>query len=124
MSRRSGRRSEPGRRRNAALCFPSLVVSAPRALVSGRMPAVSNIVANRRKTRTRSAFQAHVSTYAADASNVIDLSERKLVRMAAEHRDEDARKLAAKLLRDYVDGTIAVAWEDGIVPVYSFLRTR
>jgi lysophospholipase L1-like esterase len=74
--------------------------------------------------RSRSAYQTHVVVLfgANDAKNIIDLTERKLVRIASSHKDENVRKLAARMLSDYTSGKIAVAWEQGILPVYIFLR--
>ncbi len=74
--------------------------------------------------RSRSAYQTHVTVLFTDdnAKNVIDLTERKLVRLASSHLDENIRKIAARMLHDYMNGKIAVAWEDGILPIYIFLK--
>jgi len=74
--------------------------------------------------RTRSAYQAHVSTILPpeDVANVVDLAEKKLRRLADRHPDEDVRKLAARMLVDYMKGSIAIAWEQGVIPVYCFLK--
>jgi hypothetical protein len=84
----------------------------------------SPMVKRKREVRTRSAYQAHVLTIlpAEAAGNVVDLTERKLRRIAKLHADEDIRKLAARMLHDYLRGSIAIAWEDGVVPVYCFLK--
>ena len=78
----------------------------------------------KKEARTRSAYQAHVSTIlpTESAKNVLDLSEKKLRRIAVNHPDADIRRLAARMLHDYLRGSIAIAWEDGIVPVYCFLK--
>lgn len=82
------------------------------------------MVKRKKAARTRSAYQAHVSTLlpANEATNVVDLTERKLRRIASLHSDEDIRKLATRMLQDYLRGTIAIAWEEGCVPVYCFLK--
>jgi len=74
--------------------------------------------------RTRSAYQAHVSTFTTgdEASNVVDLAERKLRRLASRHADADVRKLATRMLSDYLKGSIAIAWENGVIPIYCFLK--
>jgi hypothetical protein len=74
--------------------------------------------------RSRSAYQTHVTVLFTDdnVKNVIDLTERKLVRLASSHLDENIRKIAARMLHDYMNGKIAVAWEDGILPIYIFLK--
>jgi len=84
----------------------------------------SAMVKRKSNARTRSAYQAHVSTFlpTESATNVVDLAERKLRRLAERHPDEDVRKLAARMLHDYLRGSIAIAWEQGVVPVYSFLK--
>lgn len=76
---------------------------------------------NGSNVRQRSAYQAHSSTLAA-SRNVIDLSEAKLRRMALRHPDADVRKLASRMLADYLSGTIEVAWENGCLPVYRFTK--
>lgn len=78
----------------------------------------------KKEARTRSAYQAHVSTILPldTAKNVLDLTERKLRRIAVSHPDADIRRLVTRMLHDYLRGTIAVAWEDGVVPVYCFLK--
>ena len=84
----------------------------------------SVVVKRKITTRTRSAYQAHVSSLLPkdeSFANVIDLTERKLRRMADKHSDEDVRKLAARMLRDYLSGSIAIAWE-GNMPIYCFLK--
>jgi hypothetical protein len=83
----------------------------------------SAMVKRKKQGRARSAYQAHVSTIltADEAKNVVDLTECKLRRIVRNHADEDIRKLAARMLNDYVRGVIAIAWEEGI-PVYSFLK--
>lgn len=86
---------------------------------------MSTVMAKKKNgPRSRSAYQTHVTMlFTGEASkNVIDLTERKLVRLASSHLDENIRKIAARMLHDYVNGKIAVAWEDGILPVYIFLR--
>ncbi len=82
------------------------------------------MVKRKSNARTRSAYQAHVSTFLAteDATNVVDLAERKLRRLAANHADADVRRLASRMLADYLKGSIAIAWESGVVPVYCFLK--
>ena len=84
----------------------------------------SPMVKRKRVARTRSAYQAHVSTIlpAEAASNVVDLTERKLRRIAVHHPDADIRTLATRMLADYLKGSIAIAWEDGKIPVYCFLK--
>jgi len=84
----------------------------------------SAMVKRKSNARTRSAYQAHVSTFLTteDATNVVDLAERKLRRLAATHTDADVRRLASRMLADYLKGSIAIAWEQGVVPVYSFLK--
>ncbi len=84
----------------------------------------SAMVKRKSNARTRSAYQAHVSTILPpeDAVNVVDLAEKKLRRLAERHPDEDVRKLAARMLADYLKGSIAIAWESGVVPVYCFLK--
>lgn len=72
----------------------------------------------KRRVRARSAFQEHVVL----PSNVVDFTERKLASLARSHKDEDVRKTATKLLHDYLMGLIAIAWEDGVAPVYSFIE--
>jgi hypothetical protein len=57
-----------------------------------------------------------------DTKNVIDLTERKLVRLASSHTDENIRKIAARMLHDYTNGKIAVAWEEGCLPIYHFIK--
>ncbi len=86
---------------------------------------MSSAMAKRKGPRARSAYQTHVSILFPGeeaTKHVIDLTERKLVRIAMRHTDENIRKLAARMLHDYVTGKIAVAWEDGTLPVYIFLR--
>jgi len=83
---------------------------------------MSTVMAKKNGPRSRSAYQTHVTVLFADAKNVIDLTERKLVRLASAHPDENIRKIAARMLHDYVNGKIAVAWEDGILPIYIFLK--
>ncbi len=84
----------------------------------------SPMTKRKRTARTRSAYQAHVSTLlpGSEATNVVDLTEKKLRRLATRHPDEAIRKLATRMLADYLRGSIAIAWEDGIVPVYCFLK--
>lgn len=78
----------------------------------------------KKEERTRSAYQAHVSTILPMEStkNVLDMSELKLRRIAVNHPDADIRRLAARMLHDYLRGTIAIAWESGNIPVYCFLK--
>lgn len=75
--------------------------------------------------RSRSAYQTHVTVLFTtfDVKNIVDISERKLVRMATTHEDENIRKLAARMLHDYMSGKIAIAWECNL-PVYMFLKPR
>lgn len=84
----------------------------------------SPMVKRKKAARTRSGYQAHVSTLlpVEDATNVVDLTERKLRRLAVHHPDSDIRTLATRMLSDYLKGSIAIAWEDGVVPVYCFLK--
>lgn len=84
----------------------------------------SPMVKRKRPARTRSAYQAHVSTILLneEAKNVADMTEFKLRRLAVQHPDSDIRTLATRMLNDYLNGTIAVAWEDSIIPVYCFLK--
>lgn len=77
---------------------------------------------SKKEPKTRSGYQIHVSLRAKDTSNTADLTEKKLAKLAADHKDESVRKLAGKMLQDYVSGKIAVAWEDGIHPVYAFVN--
>lgn len=74
--------------------------------------------------RSRSTYQTHIAVLFINNKfkNVIDITEYKLVRLASTHIDENIRKVAASVLRDYISGKIAVAWEDGILPIYIFLR--
>ncbi len=86
---------------------------------------MSTVMAKKKNgPRSRSAYQTHVAVaFPNDSSkNIIDLTERKLVRLASSHVDENIRKIAARMLHDYMNGKIAVAWEDGVLPVYVFLR--
>lgn len=78
----------------------------------------------RKEARTRSAYQAHVSTLlsAESAKNVLDLTERKLRRIATSHPDADIRRMVTRMLADYLKGSIAIAWENGSFPVYCFLK--
>ncbi len=78
----------------------------------------------RKESRTRSAYQVHVSTILPpeSAQNVFDLTERKLRRIAVNHPDADIRRLVTRMLSDYLSGSIAIAWENGDFPVYSFLK--
>lgn len=82
------------------------------------------MVKKKSSSRSRSAYQTHVAVLFTDdsAKNVIDLTEHKLVRLASSHLDENIRKIAARILHDYMNGKIAVAWEDGILPIYIFLK--
>ena len=75
--------------------------------------------------RSRSTYQTHTAVLFINNQfkNVVDITEYKLVRLASTHADENIRKIAACVLRDYINGKIAVAWEDGILPVYIFLRS-
>lgn len=84
----------------------------------------SVMVKRKSNARTRSAYQAHVSTFlpGSDVSNVVDLAERKLRRLSERHPDEDVRKLASRMLADYLRGSIAIAWESGVIPIYCFLK--
>lgn len=81
-------------------------------------------MAKRKIVHTRSAYQAHVSTILPPEAivNVIDLTERKLRRLATRHPDEDVRKLVTRMLYDYLKGSIAIAWENGQIPIYCFLK--
>lgn len=87
---------------------------------------MSLVMAKRGKAKTRSGYQVHASVLLSksneNVANVVDMTERKLIALATKHADENIRKLAARLLQDYVAGKIAVAWEDGCVPVYCFLK--
>lgn len=86
---------------------------------------MSTIMAKKKTvTRTRSAYQTHIAVVFPDISleNVFDMTEKKLIRMASSHEDENVRKIAARLLHDYNMGKIAIAWEKGILPVYMFLK--
>lgn len=86
---------------------------------------MSTVMAKKKNgPRSRSAYQTHVTVmFSGDTSkNVIDLTERKLVRLASSHPDENIQKIAARMLHDYMNGKIAVAWEDGVLPVYIFLK--
>ncbi len=78
----------------------------------------------KKESRTRSAYQAHVSTIlpSESATNVCDLTERKLRRIAVNHPDADIRRLVTRMLHDYLNGSIAIAWENGEFPVYCFLK--
>jgi hypothetical protein len=82
------------------------------------------MIKKRREGRTRSLYQAHVSTIlsAESSKNVFDLTEKKLQRLAVNHPDDDIRKLATRMLQDYLKGIIAIAWEDGKIPIYCFLK--
>ena len=87
---------------------------------------MSTVMAKKKNgLRSRSAYQTHVTVvFPNDSSkNIIDLTERKLVRLASSHADENIKKIAARMLHDYVNGKIAVAWEDGCLPVYCFLKS-
>ena len=86
---------------------------------------MSSATVKRKRARSRSAYQTHTTAVVPkldDLSNVVDLAEKKLERLAAAHGDEQMRALAARILCDYVEGRIAVAWEDGCVPFYCFIR--
>lgn len=87
---------------------------------------MSLVMAKKGKIKSRSGYQVYTSplpsTLTGTVNNVIDMTERKLIALATKHTDENIRKLAARLLQDYVSGKIAVAWEDGIVPVYCFIN--
>ncbi len=87
---------------------------------------MSTVMKSKRKrvVRSRSAFQAHVTTFLPtdDIVNVVDLAERKLRRLATRHPDSDVRTLATRMLADYLNGKISVAFENGNMPVYSFLK--
>lgn len=83
---------------------------------------MSIVMAKKNGSRSRSAYQTYAAILFVDAKNVIDLTERKLVRLASTHSDENIRKVAARMLHDYTSGKIAVAWEDGILPIYIFLK--
>lgn len=88
---------------------------------------MSTVMAKKKNgPRSRSAYQTHVIiAFPNDSSkNIIDLTERKLVRLASSHADENIRKIAARMLHDYTSGLIAVAWEEGVLPVYVFLKPQ
>jgi hypothetical protein len=82
------------------------------------------MVKKKNGSRSRSAYQTHVAVLFTDdnTKNVIDMTERKLVKLASSHLDENIRKIAARMLHDYVNGKIAVAWEEGCLPIYHFLK--
>lgn len=84
----------------------------------------STMAKRKGNARALSAYQVHVSTIlpSEDVANVVDLAEKKLMRLAERHPDEDVRKLTARMLHDYKNGSIAIAWENGIVPIYCFLK--
>jgi hypothetical protein len=86
---------------------------------------MSIVMAKNNKTRSRSAYQTHVMVLFSgkETKNVIDMTERKLIRIATTHVDENIRKVAARMLQDYVSGKIAVAWEEGILPIYIFIKS-
>lgn len=75
-----------------------------------------------RNTKTStcvSAFQRY-----APGTTAVDFTQRKLLKMSLEHRDKNVRLMAAKMLEDYLSCNIAVAWEDGCVPVYMFIDRK
>jgi hypothetical protein len=82
------------------------------------------VMAKKDKVRTRSAYQTHVSILFPKQSNLIDLTERKLIKLAASHPDENIKKLVTRLLHDYTAGKIAIAWESGAMPVYIFIKPQ
>lgn len=55
-------------------------------------------------------FQLHLEGH---ASNVIDFTERKLVRYALATQDEQQRIVLMALIVDYRAGAVAVAWRQG-----------
>ncbi len=71
--------------------------------------------------KSRSEWQVHALK---SSPTVIDLTERKLAKIATTHHDPHVCLLATRMLADYLAGAIAVAWEDGNVPVYVALTDR
>lgn len=79
------------------------------------------IVKRKRAPRSRSAYQERMPDQGS-AANVIDIAEAKLRRIATHHSDADVRRLAARMLDGYLKGEISIAWDDGNLPVYAFLK--
>jgi hypothetical protein len=57
-------------------------------------------------------FQLH-----SKAANVVDFTERKLLKLAAKVSDPQQKLTLVAVIQDYRDGNIAVAWKRG-APVY------
>lgn len=79
-------------------------------------------MAKKNVQRARSAYQTHCSILYPSQDKIVDFTEQKLIRIATIHPNEDMRKLAARILVDYTSGKIAVAWDNGEIPVYCFLK--
>lgn len=58
-------------------------------------------------------FVMHRSLHAGDKKNVIDYSEKRLLRLAKRARDEQQRLVIMTMLHDYKRGDIAIAWRAG-----------
>ena len=83
-----------------------------------------SVVMSKKIQKTRTAYQTHVRHLSAVSNNILDFSEFKMVRLATSHKDENVRKLIVRMLHDYQNGKIAIAWEEGNLPVYCFIKPR
>lgn len=64
-------------------------------------------------------FSPHVSTFLTDRSQFIDWTEKKLVRMIIESSGDISRQSELQhLLRMYVAGEVAIAWDSGTKPLF------
>lgn len=64
-------------------------------------------------------YQLHTSILSEEVlANVIDYTEKKLVRKIEETRDAQKKLLLVAMLKDYTEGQIAVSWKRG-VPHYT-----
>lgn len=64
-------------------------------------------------------FSLHVSQHTAynGSNNLIDYTEKKLIRYAASIVDTQQRLVIIALIKDYISGLIAIAWKKGL-PIY------
>lgn len=62
-------------------------------------------------------FTLHKRYYSTSYKNVIDFSEKKLVKFIETINDQQQKLFLIALLKDYIDGNVALAWKKGI-PLY------
>ena len=77
------------------------------------------------KNKSCSKFALHINQSFLNSEvpkGLIDFNEKKLLKLADECGEEQRKILFLKLVHDYIKGLIAIAWEDGVKPIYVFAQ--